>query len=82
MNTFKLLSNTSSNYLQLLIFPVSVLVATTVTSMLKEIWLLCVILPKHFTDSSRFIITVHPYHLCICSFTLWYDLTCVMYTYI
>ena len=82
MNTFKLLSNTSSNYLQLLIFPVSVLIATTVTSMLKEIWLLCVILLKHVTDSLRFIITVHLYHLCICSFTLCYDLTCVMYTYI
>lgn len=45
MNKFKFQSNTSSNYLHLHTFPTSVRIATTVTSMLKKIWLVCVELP-------------------------------------
>lgn len=82
MNKFKFRSNTSSNYLHLHTFPISVRIATTVTSMLKKIWLVCVELPQHIMDPSRFIITAYPYHLYKCGFTLCYDLTCVMYTYI
>lgn len=45
MNTFKFLSNTSSNYLHLHTVPISIRIATTVTSLLKKIWLVCVQLP-------------------------------------